>query len=102
LARFVASVWAPRARRRLAAKTWERDSVVYEKHIRPVLGELPIAAIDIEHLAEWQDGLEEAGVGAPTLIKAISILSSVFREAARPWRCAGPMSAIAASRSPAS
>lgn len=34
LATFVDQVWAPRVRRRLAAKTLERDRVVYEKHIR--------------------------------------------------------------------
>lgn len=51
LARFVEDVWAPRARRRLAPKTWERDSIVYEKHIRPVLGARPIATLDIEDLA---------------------------------------------------
>lgn len=83
LTAFVDDVWAPRARRRLAAKTWERDSRVYEKHVRPALGALPIAAIDIEVLVGWQDELEEAGVGAPTLIKAMSIVSSIFREAAR-------------------
>lgn len=89
LAAFVEGIWAPRARRRLAAKTWERDSIVYEKHVRPALGELPIAAIDIEDLVEWQDSLDEAGVGAPTLIKAIGIVSSIFREAARRPRSTG-------------
>lgn len=89
LAAFVEEVWAPRARRRLASKTWARDSIVYEKHVRPALGELPIAAIDIEALVEWQDGLEEAGVGTPTLIKAMSIVSSIFREAARRPRTTG-------------
>lgn len=74
---------APRARRRLAPKTWQRDSIVYEKHVRPMLGDRPIAALDVEDLVEWQDGLERDGVGAPTAIKAMSILSSVFREAAR-------------------
>lgn len=64
LGSFVDDVWMPRARRRLAVKTWERDSIVYEKHIRPLLGERPIATIDVEDLVEWQDGLEEAGVGA--------------------------------------
>src|SRR3954451_9266755 len=29
LAGFVADVWEPRARRRLATKTWERDAAVY-------------------------------------------------------------------------
>lgn len=78
--RTVLDVWGPRARRRLAPKTWERDSTVYEKHIRPVLGDRPIGALDVEDLVEWQDGLERQGVGAPTVIKAMSILSSVFDE----------------------
>lgn len=58
LAAFVDEVWAPRARRRLAPKTWARDSIVYEKHVRSALGGLPIVAIDVEVLVEWQDGLE--------------------------------------------
>lgn len=45
LASFVDEVWAPRARRRLAMKTWERDCAVYRKHIVGELGGLPIARI---------------------------------------------------------
>jgi hypothetical protein len=89
LSEFVDEVWAPRAKRRLAPKTWERDSVVYDKHIVPELGERTIAALDVEDLAGWQDRREAAGVGAPTMIKAIGILSSIFREAARRPRATG-------------
>jgi integrase len=86
---FVDDVWAPIARRRLAAKTWERDSIVYRKHIAPHLGSRPIAVIDVEDLVEWQDELERAEVGPPTLIKAMNILSSIFAEAARRPRSTG-------------
>ncbi len=89
LAAFVADVWAPRAKRRLAPKTWKRDSTVYNKHILEQLGGRPIVQVDAEVLAEWQDELEAAGVGAPTTIKAMTILSSVFREAARRPRTTG-------------
>lgn len=89
LAAFVADVWAPRAKRRLAPKTWQRDSAVYNKHILHQLGERPIAHLDAEVLVEWQDALEIAGVGAPTVIKSMTILSSVFREAARRPRATG-------------
>ena len=89
LATFVADVWAPRAKRRLAAKTWQRDTAVYNKHVLHQLGDRAIAELDAEDLVEWQDQLEEAGVGAPTVIKAMSILSSVFREAARRSRTTG-------------
>ena len=89
LAEFVADVWAPRASRRLAPKTQERDRVVYRTHILPALGERPIAELDAEDLVEWQDRLERVGVGPPTIIRAIAILSSVFREAARRPRSTG-------------
>lgn len=86
---FVADVWAPRAERRLATKTRERDATIYRKHIRPALGDRPIAELDIEDLVVWQARLEEAGVGGPTLIKAIGLLSSIFREAERRPRSTG-------------
>lgn len=89
LSEFVDDVWAPRARQRLAPKTWERDEVVYGKHIQPHLGGRRIATLDIEDLVEWQDELDRAGVGDPTAIKAIGILSSIFREAARRPRSTG-------------
>ena len=89
LAVFVAEVWAPRARRRLAPKTWTRDRIVYNKHILEQLGGHSIAQLDAEDLVAWQDALEVAGTGAPTIIKAMTILSSVFREAARRSRMTG-------------
>jgi integrase len=89
LAGFVADVWAPRAKRRLAPKTWARDAAVYNKHILHQLGDRAIAELDAEDLVEWQDRLEESGVGSPTIVKAMSILSSVFREAARRSRTTG-------------
>ncbi len=45
-------------------KTWQRDAIVYRRHILP-------------------------GIGAATLIKAIGLLSSVFAEAARRPRSTG-------------
>ncbi len=69
--------------------------MVYRRHIRPQLGNQPLAALDIEDLAVWQERLEEAGVGEPTIVKAIGILSSVFREAARRPRSTGVVSSPA-------
>jgi len=89
LGRFVAEVWEPRADRRHTAKTRKRDTAVYRKHILPRLGEWPIDQIETEDLVEWQDELELAGVGKPTIVKAISLLSSIFREAARRSRSTG-------------
>ena len=89
LAAFATEVWAPRAKRRLAPKTWERDSLVLRKHVLSRLGDAAIADLDVEDLALWQEDLERAGVGDPTIIKAISILSGIFREACRRPRSTG-------------
>ncbi|MEJ7876699.1 MAG: hypothetical protein WKF62_08560, partial [Solirubrobacterales bacterium] len=89
LSAFVADVWAPRAKRRLAPKTWERDSIILNKHILSQLGDVAIARLDAEDLVVWQEGLERQEVGAPTIVKAIGILSGIFREAARRPRSTG-------------
>lgn len=91
LSAFVAETWAPRAKRRLAPKTWERDSIVLRKHILGRLGSAAIAQLDVEDLVVWQEGLERDAVGAPTIIKAMSILSGIFREAGRRPRATGVM-----------
>jgi len=98
LAAFATEVWAPRAKRRLAPKTWERDSLVLRKHVLRRLGDAAIADLDVEDLALWQEELERAGVGDPTIIKAISILSGIFREACRrprsTWVSLNPVSLL--------
>ena len=53
LAAFATEVWAPRAKRRLAPKTWERDSLVLRKHVLSRLGDAAIADLDVEDLALW-------------------------------------------------
>jgi integrase len=61
-----------------------------------VLGERAIDRIEAEDLVEWQDEMELSGVGGPTIVKAISLLSGIFREAARRSRSTGVTSNPAA------
>jgi integrase len=89
LAEFVAEVWAPKARRRVSEKTWKRDAVIYNKHVLEQLGEERIAEIDAETLVVWQEELEREGRGPGTIVKAMGILSRIFKEAARRPRVTG-------------
>jgi integrase len=89
LAVFVADVWAPAEERRLQPSSWQTASQIYNKHILHQLGARPIARVDAEDIAEWKDGREAAGVRPPTLIKAMSVLSKIFREAATRNRSTG-------------
>ncbi len=91
LAEFVADVWAPKTKRRLTEKTWKRDAIVYNKHILEQLGDLPMSEVDVETLVIWQEELELSGCGAATIVKAMSILSRIFKEAARRSRVTGVM-----------
>jgi len=89
LAEFVADVWAPKAKRRLTEKTWKRDAVIYNKHVLELLGDQLISEIDAETLVIWQEELEHSGRGASTIVKAMSILSRIFKEAARRPKATG-------------
>lgn len=89
LAEFVADVWAPKARRRLAKNTWATSSAIYNRHVLEALGPRPIATLDAQDLVEWQDAREADGIGRASLSKAITILSSIFAEAARRPRDTG-------------
>jgi len=89
LAEFVADVWAPKTKRRLTEKTWKRDVVIYNKHILEQLGDEPLSEIDAETLVVWQEDLEQSGRGAATIVKAMSILSRIFKEAARRPKATG-------------
>lgn len=89
LAEFVVQTWAPKAERRNTSKTWKTQKQIYNKHILTQLGGMPLADLDAEDLVEYQDMLEERGVGNPTQLKILGILSSIFREAARRPRKTG-------------
>jgi integrase len=89
LAVFVAEVWAPIRERNLEASSFATESQIYNKHILHQLGGRPISQIDSEDVAEWKDHLEAAGVKAPTMSKAMGILSRIFREAATRNRSTG-------------
>lgn len=81
LADFAQSTWMPEAKAERAAATWERDKIVYNKHVLHQLGPKRIAQIDAEDLLDWRNDLQAKGVGSATIIRALSILSSIFQAA---------------------
>jgi len=89
LAEFVKDTWSERAKSRLAPKTYQVHSSIYNKHILRQLGPLPISEIDSEEIANWQDALMANAVGEAAIYRAMVILSSIFKEAARRSRSTG-------------
>jgi integrase len=89
LAQFMDEVWAEKREEEVVPGTWEADFARFDNYIREQLGGRPIAQIDAEDLVEWQDGLRKAGAGAPSQLKAITLLIQIFKEAGRRPRTTG-------------
>lgn len=89
LAEFVKDVWSEKAKSRLAPKTYQVHTAIYNKHILRQLGPLSISSIDSEEIANWQDALVANGTGEAAIYRAMVILSSIFKEAARRSRSTG-------------
>ena len=82
LSEWIADRWAPEHGVTLEQSTRERYADVYRLHVEPWLGDVPIGDVSVSRLRSWQAQRTAAGVGAATLHKARTLLSSVLRHAA--------------------
>lgn len=74
----------------LAQSTYESYLQVYRKHIRPLLGTLPIVEFaGPKPASRLRDGLKAAGVGGPTVTRALRVLSSMLSWATEEERLEG-------------
>jgi integrase len=62
--------------------TLERYANIYQLHVAPMLAQVPIREIKVSTLREWQATQLKQGVGAETVRKARTFISSVMRHAA--------------------
>jgi integrase len=82
LAGFVLEEWWPRyALPNLAEDTLRRYLEVWGAQIEPRLGAYELRLITPGVVEDFRSGLERAGVGAPTVRKAMMILQGVFKRA---------------------
>lgn len=79
---WIADRWAPEHAATLEQSTRERYADAYRLHIEPWLGDVPLLDLTVSVLRGWQADRLTAGVGAGTIDKARTVLSSVLRHAA--------------------
>jgi integrase len=80
--RFVQVEYWPRyARFNLAPSTISSNQSVYRRHISPHVGGIRLRRFDAAAGAKLRDMLQEAGVGDPTVRRALVILQGVFTHA---------------------
>ncbi len=100
LGEWIAERWTPEHASTLERATVTRYANVYALHIAPQLDHVPLTELGVARLRAWQAGRLDAGVGAGTIHKARTLLSSVLRHAAESEAIAGnPMSSVRPPRS---
>ena len=82
LREFVAGEWWPtHATVNLERATLIAYSSVWSKHLDPRVGHLQLREIDPGVVAKLRLAMEQDGVGAPTIVKAMTMLQSIFATA---------------------
>lgn len=81
LADYTAHWWETFAPQNLAHHTLTVYAIVWNVHLEPRLGGLQLRQITPGTVVSFRTDLEAAGVGAPTVRKAMSLLQSILRRA---------------------
>ncbi|MGH2913530.1 MAG: tyrosine-type recombinase/integrase [Solirubrobacteraceae bacterium] len=101
LGEWMAERWVPEHAAGLEQSTRTRYVEVYRLHIGPWLDAVALNELGVARLRGWQADRLRAGVGAGTIMKARTLLSSVLRHAAESEVIAGnPMTLVRAPRPP--
>lgn len=81
LAEFVEEWWRVYAVPNLQPRTRKTYGYVWDGHIRERLGALQLRAITPEVVEDFRAQLHAAGVGGPTIIKAMGLLQGILKRA---------------------
>jgi integrase len=92
---YVTLTWAPTHAASLAPRTREVYALVYDRHISPHLGSLPVRAITPDTIAQWQARRLSAGVKPHAVRKALTLLGSILQRAAEAQRIPGNPARVA-------
>jgi integrase len=83
---YVSLTWAPTHAAGLAPRTRGVYAFVYDRHVSPHLGAMPLRDITPETIAQWQSGRVSAGVKPHAVRKAVTLLGSILQRAAEAQR----------------
>jgi integrase len=86
LTEYVTTVWAPVFASQLAPKTRSIYATIYDRHIGPTLGSVPLRELNPETISRWQSDLLAVGVGHAAVRKAMALLGSILQRAAAAQR----------------
>ena len=78
---FVTDTWAPTHAPTLSANTRRDYAYLYDAHIGPHLGSIPLRELKAERISRWQAERLAAGAGRIAVRKALDLLSAILERA---------------------
>jgi integrase len=85
---YMTGTWAPTYAAPLAAKTRSLYTMLYDHHIAPTLGSVPLRELTPELIGRWQADRLAAGAGPSAVRKALTLLGGILQRAAESGRIA--------------
>ena len=83
---YVTETWTPAHLSQLAPKTRAIYATIYDHHVSPTLGGVPLREINAEMIGLWQAARLKAGAGPSAVRKALALLGSILQRAAESGR----------------
>src|SRR3954454_14872672 len=79
---YVTGTWATAHAAHLAPRTRQNYASMYDRHIAPRLGGVPLREIDSELVAAFQGDMLRKGVGHQSIRKSLTLLGAILQRAA--------------------
>lgn len=83
---YVVETWTPAHAVVLAPKTRLNYACVYDRHIAPALGSMPLREINTEAIAAWRGRMLANGTSTDVIHRAMKLLGSMLQRAAEAGR----------------
>ena len=78
---FVSETWAPTHAVTVSPKTRQHYASLYDFHLAPSLGEVPLQKLRPELIARWQADRLQAGGGRVAVAQALTLLGNILQRA---------------------
>jgi integrase len=98
---FVVDTWAPTHAVTLAPKTRKHYASLYDHHVSPHLGAIPLRELRADHVARWQAERLAGGAGPVAVRQALELLGAILQRAVEAERItANPTRLVRKARRP--
>ena len=78
---YVTGTWAPTYAALLVPKTRALYTMLYDVHIAPTLGGVPLRELSVEMIGHWQADRIAAGTGRVSVARALTLLGGIMQRA---------------------